>query len=468
MTKSYAQGFSSQHNEISIEELPVSGQFPTWLQGTLIRNGPGQFEMGKTPIPHWFDGLAQLHRFSFADGRVSYGNRFIRSNAYFKDNATGKINYRGFAMDPCRTMFQKAFAMFVEQPANNTVVNVTRLEDDFIAMTEFPLTVRFDPKTLETLGVLDYDEKISAKTATAHPHYDFNRRVGINHMTRLGRKMSYDLFTLTSKKRVKVASIPIKTPSYIHSFATTPRYIIVADFSFRLGNLLALAFGHKPFIQNFVWDDTQESRFFVVEIETGKLVAEIPTDPFFAFHHINAYEADDNTLIVDISAYDDAKLIDQLYIDALLHSDYPQVGQFRRYTLPLRGGRATYEVLSDETIELPRINYRTHNGYDYQFAYGASIQKNTQDFLNQIVKVDVKNRRTWVWHEAGCYPSEPVFVPAPNAQSEDDGVLLVVVLDSQKGNSFMLALDAHTMTELGRATVPQHIPFGFHGSFFDI
>ncbi|HRF94040.1 MAG TPA: carotenoid oxygenase family protein, partial [Aggregatilineales bacterium] len=192
MTKPYAQGFSSQHSEITIEELPVSGQFPAWLHGTLIRNGPGQFEMGKTPIPHWFDGLAQLHRFSFADGRVSYGNRFIRSNAYFKDNETGKINYRGFAMDPCRTMFQKAFAMFVEQPANNTVVNVTRLEDDFIAMTEFPLTVRFDPKTLETLGVLDYDEKISAKTATAHPHYDFNRRVGINHMTRLGRKMSYD------------------------------------------------------------------------------------------------------------------------------------------------------------------------------------------------------------------------------------------------------------------------------------
>ncbi|HRF94039.1 MAG TPA: carotenoid oxygenase family protein, partial [Aggregatilineales bacterium] len=120
-------------------------------------------------------------------------------------------------------------------------------------------------------------------------------------------------------------------------------------------------------IQNFVWDDTQDSRFFVVEIETGSLVAEIPADPFFAFHHINAYEADDNTLIVDISAYDDAKLIDQLYIDALLHSDYPQVGQFRRYTLPLRGGRATYEVLSDESIELPRINYRAHNGHDYQF-----------------------------------------------------------------------------------------------------
>ena len=469
MTKSYAQGFTSQPNEINMDELPITGQLPAWLNGTLIRNGPGQFEVGKTPIPHWFDGLAQLHRFTFADGRVSYGNRFIRSNAYFKDNETGKINYRGFAMDPCRTMFQKAFATFFPtEPANNTVVNITRLEDEFIAMTEFPLTVRFAPQTLETLGVLDYNDKLTAQTATAHPHYDFERRVGLNYMLRIGRKNEYQLYTLTSKKRTKIASIPVKSPSYIHSFAMTTRYLMIADYSFRLKNLLALAFGDKPFIQNFEWDNTQDSRFLVVDMHTGELVADIPTDAFFAFHHINAYQADDNTLIVDISAYDDTQLIDQLYINALLHDDYPQVGQFRRYTLPLRGGRATYQVLSDESIELPRINYKANNGRDYQFAYGASVQQGSQDFLNQIVKVDVKNRQTWVWHEAGCYPSEPVFVPAPSAQSEDDGVLLVVVLDSQNANSFLLILDAHTMTELGRVIVPQHIPFGFHGSFFEV
>jgi len=469
MTKAYAQGFSSQHHEISISELPVIGQFPSWLNGTLIRNGPGQFEVDKTPIPHWFDGLAQLHRFRFANGTVSYGNRFIRSNAYAKDNETGKINYRGFAVDPCRTIFQKVFATFFEgDPANNTVVNVTRLEDEFIAMTEFPLAVRFDPKTLETLGILDYDQKISAQLAIAHPHYDFHRRVGINHMTRIGRKMSYDFYALTSKKRTKIASIPVKSPSYIHSFSTTPRYIIVADYSFRLGNLFSLAFGAKPFIQNFVWDNSKDSRFLVIEIESGKLVAEIATDPFFSFHHINAYQADDNNLIVDLSAYNDAHLIDQLYINALLHQDYPQVGEFRRYILPLNGGRATYEVLSDESIELPRINYKPYNGQNYQFAYGASVQKGTSDFLNQVIKVDVKNRVTTIWYEEGCYPSEPVFVPAPNAQDEDEGVLLVVVLDSQAGNSFLLVLDAKTLSELGRAIVPQHIPFGFHGSFFDI
>jgi carotenoid cleavage dioxygenase-like enzyme len=45
-------------------------------------------------------------------------------------------------------------------------------------------------------------------------------------------------------------------------------------------------------------------------------------------------------------------------------------------------------------------------------------------------------------------------------------VVLSVVLDGEKGNSFLLVLDAKTFTEQARAEVPQHIPFGFHGEFF--
>lgn len=33
-----------------------------------------------------------------------------------------------------------------------------------------------------------------------------------------------------------------------------------------------------------------------------------------------------------------------------------------------------------------------------------------------------------VWHQKGFYPSEPVFVPSPDAVDEDDGVILSVVL----------------------------------------
>ena len=40
-----------------------------------------------------------------------------------------------------------------------------------------------------------------------------------------------------------------------------------------------------------------------------------------------------------------------------------------------------------------------------------------------------------------------------------------VVLDAASERSFLLVLDAGDLTELARAEVPHHIPFGFHGQF---
>lgn len=37
------------------------------------------------------------------------------------------------------------------------------------------------------------------------------------------------------------------------------------------------------------------------------------------------------------------------------------------------------------------------------------------------MKCDVTNRTSKIWSEDHCLPSEPVFVPRPNAESEDDG-----------------------------------------------
>jgi beta,beta-carotene 9',10'-dioxygenase len=72
-----------------------------------------------------------------------------------------------------------------------------------------------------------------------------------------------------------------------------------------------------------------------------------------------------------------------------------------------------------------------------------------------------------VWTENGCHPGEPVFVARPDSfQEEDDGVVLSVVLDSNKGNPFLLVLDAKSFEEIARAEVPHHIPFGFHGQYY--
>lgn len=46
----------------------VAGNIPGWLQGTLLRNGPGIFSVGDTSYQHWFDGMAIMHSFTFRDG----------------------------------------------------------------------------------------------------------------------------------------------------------------------------------------------------------------------------------------------------------------------------------------------------------------------------------------------------------------------------------------------------------------
>jgi carotenoid cleavage dioxygenase-like enzyme len=45
-------------------------------------------------------------------------------------------------------------------------------------------------------------------------------------------------------------------------------------------------------------------------------------------------------------------------------------------------------------------------------------------------------------------------------------VLLSIVLDAKKKNSFLLLLDAGSMTEIARAAVPEAIVYGFHAEFF--
>src|SRR5437016_3372848 len=92
----HAAGFRTLDREVSVDRLPVEGELPTWLSGSLIRTGPARFEAGDRSFNHWFDGQAMLHRFTIADGEVGYANRELETRA---DAAAreGRIAYREFA-----------------------------------------------------------------------------------------------------------------------------------------------------------------------------------------------------------------------------------------------------------------------------------------------------------------------------------------------------------------------------------
>lgn len=126
--------------------------------------------------------------------------------------------------------------------------------------------------------------------------------------------------------------------------------------------------------------------------------------------------------------------------------------------------KVSREVISSTPLELPRINYSKFNSHEYNYVYGAgtSIKGN---FYDNILKIDVLTGESIIWREKNCFPGEPVFLEKPDAKNEDDGILLSIVLDVEKQNSFLLILDSKDMKEIARAPVTQHITFGFHGQF---
>jgi beta-carotene 15,15'-monooxygenase len=67
---------------------------------------------------------------------------------------------------------------------------------------------------------------------------------------------------------------------------------------------------------------------------------------------------------------------------------------------------------------------------------------------------------------AADYFGEPIFVPDPDGDAEDDGVVLTVALDEGDDASRLVILDGETLEERARATLPHQVPFDFHGRYF--
>lgn len=455
-------GFTTLERETAVERLPRRGELPSWLSGSLLRTGPAKFEVGEQRMRHWFDGLAMLHRFTIAAGEVSYGSRFLESRAYRAAQDTGQIAFSEFATDPCRSLFKRVQTLFSPGQAisDNANVNVARLGERFVAMTETPLPVQFDPRTLQAAGTA---YTAPGQLTTAHPHLDRAGGGMLNYAAKLGAKSSYRFFAVDAAGGAPrtIASLRVSEPAYMHSFGLTERWLVLVEFPFVV-NPLALALSGRPYIENYRWKPERGTRFTLIDRSSGRAEATIVGEPCFAFHHVNAFEQD-GEVVVDLCAYPDAGIVADLYLERLRDGKPVRGATLTRFRLAPGGREVASERLAEEDLELPRINYSAHNERPYRFVWGNGT--GAGGWLERIAKVDTRTGHTDSWAEPGCFPGEPVFVAAPGAEEEDEGVLLSVVLDADAERSFLLVLDASGMDELARAEVPHHIPFGFHGQF---
>ncbi|XP_051902546.1 carotenoid-cleaving dioxygenase, mitochondrial-like isoform X22 [Hippocampus zosterae] len=513
----------------SVEETPdaihaeVQGTIPHWINGSLLRNGPAKFEFGDTSFNHWFDGMAMLHKFKMEKGQVTYTSRFLRSEAYKKNSERDRIMVSEFGTvampDPCQNIFQRFFSRFeMIKPTDNANVNFMKYKGDYYVSTETNLIHKVNPENLETLQQVDWSTFVAVNGATAHPHYDpdgtcfnmgnsYEGKGTTYNIIRVPPGKSNDYDTLQGASILcSIAPSNKSHPSYYHSFAMSENYVVFIEQPIKIDlvKIVTCKLRGKAFSDAVYWDPKQDTILHLIDKKTGEASpVKYYAKAFSNFHQINAFE-ESGFLILDLCCADDGKALDIYTLQNLRKSGealdklYNNMSKVfpRRFVLPLQvsddtpidknlntrpSSKATCVKKSKTRVfcqsedlhgddlyqygglEFPHINYKRYNTRPYRYFYGCGFK---HLFGDSLLKMDLNDRTLKVWYQKGLFPSEPVFVPSPNAVEEDDGVILSVVLcPSQDKATFLLVLNAKTFEELGRANVPVNMPYGFHGVF---
>ncbi|XP_047424328.1 beta,beta-carotene 15,15'-dioxygenase [Mugil cephalus] len=502
----------------------VKGNIPGWLQGTLLRNGPGIFSVGDTSYEHWFDGMAIMNSFAFKDGEMIHRSRFLRGDTYNANMAANRIVVSEMGTmaypDPSKNFIFKAITFLnhtVPDFTDNGASNFIKYGNDYYATSETNYIRKIDPVTLETQEKVDYLKYLPVNLASSHPHYDKEGNA-YNIGTSIAEKgkTKYTLFKVPAasaaapqkdkgkhvpalKNVQTICTVPCRsllTPSYYHSFGITDNYIIFIEQPFKL-DILKMA---TAYMRGVNWASClkfcpeENTLIHLIERKTGKEVeTKFYTGAMVVYHHVNAFE-DDGHVVFDVIAYNDTSLYEMFYMSKLKkgtgsHDSNYSKPSYRRFTLPVHPDKGSAvgedlvklkyttasavkekegkfmcqpEVLC-EGFELPRINYDV-NGKKHRFVYGNIVEESA--LSKQVGKFDVETKEMIYWGEDNCWPSEPVFVPRPNGESEDDGVILISVINSNPGQSgFVAVLDGRTFKEVARAYVDAELHKDMHGFF---
>ncbi|KAG7085937.1 hypothetical protein E1B28_003467 [Marasmius oreades] len=474
-------------------------------------------------IQHWFDGLSMNHRFEIFPGgqRVSYRSRKASEDYEQHISEQGKIPGISFAQQPdiCESIFKKFFTVFQQMRSPPTSggspssinVQVTLTPDMpgwnkitpdlslshqtsgpqyIVAKTDAEGLQLLDPVSLEPLSSANYkalDTRLDGQLSAAHSCRDKETGDFFNYSCKLGGRFpTYKVFRITQDGSVDIlAEIKDAPASYLHSFAMTSKYVVLTVWQAHITGYGLSVLYNRNIAQSIdkKWNPNLNTLFYVLDRKNGGIVAKYETSPFFCFHHLNAFDDPQNDdIVIDMSVYEDNSVIDLLHLNKLrnLSADNPMLmGRARRFRLPAitasspqssrtkaRPAVVEFTLPQSECIELPTVHpAKYHHPYRYAYGINKLDPRSHHTFADRIIKLDMVGRGHKAWGIPGYTPSEPIFVPRPGAESrsEDDGVVLSVVLDGDRRKSLLIILDAKDMSELARAEMETVFPIGFHG-----
>jgi carotenoid cleavage dioxygenase-like enzyme len=437
--------------------LPVKGELPRELNGSLYRNGPNpQFAV---PGAHWFVGDGMLHAFSLENGKASYRNRWVRTPKWLAEHDAGRALFGGFGQK-----LADAPAVNVDSGVANT--NVVWHGRHLLALEEGHLPTEIDRHTLATIGACDYGGRI-AGPFTAHPKIDpvtgEMTFFGYNAGGPFTPMMSYGVIGPTGVvSRFERFEAPYA--SMVHDFIVTDRHVLFPILPLT-GSMQRARGGRPP----YAWEPDKGAHVGVMR--RGGSTNEMKWfrgEACYVFHVMNAWEEDDH-IIVDVMQFEEPPLFP--HPDGTSTDKHKARARLCRWTFDLAADTDTFKraYLDDLTGEFPRIDDRRagllnrHGWYACKDPAASEIGA-----FDGLAHHDATTgRRSIYFLPPGDATSEPVFVPRASDASEGDGWLLAVIWRGQEYRSDLAVFSATDLEAGPVATVElcHRVPFGFHGNW---
>jgi carotenoid cleavage dioxygenase len=452
----YLEGaYAPVADEIVARDLVAShGEIPRDLVGTFVRNGANP-KLPPKGRYHWFDGDGMVHGITFADGKATYRNRFIRTKGLLAEIEAGQPLWTGI-LEPIDLANPGG-------PFKNTAnTDLVHHAGKLLALwwqSGVPYQLRVED--LETCGRELFGKGHKAGIS-AHPKVD--PRTGEMMFITFGvfpPYLSYGEIDAsgTLSHFTPITSVP--GPRYQHDIAITARHTILTDLPmYPDPEMLRVGKSRVKFYRD------QPARFGLIPRKgTDADVRWFEAEPCYVYHTINAWEEADEVVLVG------CRIADPLMGDPTNPTRsfaVPSIGLQRlepylhEWRFNLKTGQTKERALSDVMVEFPRMDNRLL-GEKSRYSFNPKVAAEPTVVFEGLVKHDFAND-TEVVHRypPGWSAGEAVVCPRVGSTGEDDAYV-VTFASSRDAKSELWIWSARDFGEpIARVPLPQRVPAGYH------
>lgn len=443
--------------ECDAPDLVIEGELPADLRGVYFRNGPDPLYPPRDGDEyHWFHGDGMIQRFEIGNGRVSWRNRWVRTEKYELERAAGKSLF-GVLGNP-----MTADPSVADKHYNTANTSVVWHGNRLLALMEGTIAVELEPKSLATIGNFDYGGRINGPI-TAHPKFDHASGEMVFFGAQAQGPFSEFLRMNVADRQgnlIKNEIIEAPFASFAHDFFVTEKFVVFPVYP--------LVFSLERAINSGIpmaWEPERGTHFGVMPRNgTAADVTWHSMDPRWSFHMVNAWD-EGGAIKVDVCASNATQFAPKLD-GTIASADEGLAPVLRRWTIDVSGGTSTVgeQLLDDMPCEFPRTDDRLMTrAHRHAFLVGG----NERLLFNRLVHYDRVSGARKLWGDDRYLLGEPVFAPRSEAAGEGDGYILILAYDQSTALSQLLIFVATDIERgpVARAMLPLRIPAGFHGTW---